>query len=78
MREKLKETGKYDDLFETLLVSLTTVGLEYSKCAAVDATFVDAPRRRNLTKAQSEALKEHDKTGAELPFEGAAFEGAAL
>jgi len=69
VREKLKETGKYDDLFETLLVSLTTVGLEYSKCAAVDATFVDAPRRRNLTKAQSEALKEHDKTGAGLPFE---------
>ena len=69
LREKLKETGKYDDLFSALLTALSAVGLEYSKCAAVDATFVDAPRRRNLTKEQSEALKEHDKTGMELPFE---------
>ena len=70
LREKLKETGKYDDLFQTLLVSLANAGLEYSKCAIVDATFVDAPRNRNLNKAQREALKKRDKNpDFELPFE---------
>ena len=64
LREKLKETGKYEDLFQALLDALAGVGLEYSKCAIVDATFVDAPRRRNLRKEQSEALK-----AGELPFE---------
>jgi IS5 family transposase len=47
---------------------LSGAGLQYSKCAIVDSTFVDAPRRRNLTKEQNAALKEHKKTGAELPF----------
>ena len=56
-------------MFQTLLDELSKVGLEYSKCALVDATFVDVPRRRNLRKEQNEALKEHSKTGAELPFE---------
>lgn len=70
IREKLKETGKYEDLFNTLMEALSTVGLEYSKCAIVDATFVDAPRNRTLNKAQREALKEHDKNPeSELPFE---------
>lgn len=69
LREKLKATKKYDDLFETLLVTLSNIGLQYSKCAIVDATFVDAPRRRNLTAKQEKALKEHQKTGVELPFE---------
>lgn len=70
LREKLKETGKYDDLFQALLNSLSDIGLEYSKCAIVDATFVDAPRNRNLRKEQQEALKEHDKNpDTELPFE---------
>jgi IS5 family transposase len=68
LREKLKETGKSEELFHTLPDELANVGLEYSKCAIVDATFVDAPRRRNTTKAQDEALKEHDKTGMPLPF----------
>ena len=70
LREKLKETGKYDDLFQALLDALANAGLEYSKCAIVDATFVDAPRNRNLSKEQREALKEHDKNPeSELPFE---------
>jgi IS5 family transposase len=69
LREKLKETGNYEKLFQTLLSALSSVGLEYSKCAIVDATFVDAPRRRNLRKEQYKALKEHDKSGGELPFE---------
>lgn len=70
LREKLKETGKYDDLFRALLDALSNIGLEYSKCAIVDATFVDAPRNRNLRKEQREALKEHDKNpDTELPFE---------
>ena len=64
LREKLKETGKYDDLFQALLDALSNIGLEYSKCAIVDATFVDAPRRRNTSKEQNEALK-----SGELPFE---------
>jgi len=45
------------------------VGLEYSKCVLVDATFVDTPRRRNLSKDQYKALKKHGKDGTELPFE---------
>lgn len=70
LREKLKETGKYDDLFQALLESLSNTGLEYSKCAIVDATFVDAPRNRNLHKEQQNALKEHDKNpDTPLPFE---------
>jgi IS5 family transposase len=70
LRETLKETGKYEDLFTTLLDTLKNVGLEYSKCAIVDATFVDAPRNRNLSKEQREALKEHDKNpDTEIPFE---------
>ena len=69
LRERLKETGKYEDLFQTLLTELAGTGLKYSKCAIVDATFVDAPRRRNLRKEQYEALKAHDKGEAELPFE---------
>lgn len=64
LREKLKETGKYEDLFKALLDALTNVGLDYSKCAIVDATFVDAPRRRNTSKEQNEALK-----SGGLPFE---------
>jgi IS5 family transposase len=68
LREALKETKKYEDMFETLLSMLSTVGLEYSKCGIIDATFIEAPRRRNLTKEQSEALKAHKETGAELPF----------
>ena len=70
LREALKVTGKYDDLFQALLDALAKAGLEYSKCAIVDATFVDAPRNRNLSKDQREALKEHDKNPeGELPFE---------
>ena len=70
MREKLKETGKYDDLFQALSETLENVGLEYSKCGIVDATFVDAPRNRNLDKEQREALKAHEKNPeSELPFE---------
>jgi len=70
LREKLKETGKYDDLFQALSEALENVGLEYSKCGIVDATFVDAPRNRNLSKEQREALKAHAKNPeSELPFE---------
>ena len=70
LREKLKETGKYDDLFQALLDALANVGLEYSKCAIVDSTFVEAPRNRRLNKQQKEALKEHDKNPeTELDFE---------
>jgi len=70
LREKLKETGKYNDLFQALLAALSNAGLEYSKCAIVDATFIDAPRNRNLSKEQREALKERDKNpDSELPFE---------
>jgi len=69
LRETIKKTGKYDELFNTLLSELSGVGLEYSKCAIVDSTFVDAPRRRNLTKEQSKALKAHQKENAELPYE---------
>jgi IS5 family transposase len=69
LREKLRTSGKYEELFKTLLIMLSNVGLQYSKCAIVDSTFVDAPRRRNLSSAQEKALKEHRKTGAELPFE---------
>ena len=70
LREKLKETGKYDDLFKALLDALSDNGLEYSKCAIVDATFVDAPRNRRLRKEQRELLKERDKEPQiELPFE---------
>lgn len=69
LREVLKNTGKYDELFNTLLRILSDVGLEYSNCAIVDSTFVEAPHRRNLTKEQSEALKAHKKYGKELPFE---------
>jgi len=70
LREKLKETGKYEDLFQALLDALAKIGLEYSKCAIVDATFVDAPRNRNLKKEQREVLKERDKNPQiALPFE---------
>jgi IS5 family transposase len=70
LREKLKETGKYEDLFQALLDALSNIGLEYSKCAIVDATFVDAPRNRRINKEQREALKDHDKNpDTELPFE---------
>jgi len=69
LREKLKETGKHADLFQAFWAALNEVGIEYSKGTIVDATFEDAPRRRNLRKDQYEALKEHDKTGAELPLE---------
>jgi IS5 family transposase len=70
LREKLKETKTYDDLFRALLVAIADAGLEYSKCAIVDATFVDSPRNRNLSKKQREALKAHDKKPDEpLPFE---------
>jgi IS5 family transposase len=64
LREKLKETGKYDELFQVLLDELAKVGLEYSKCAVVDATFIDAPRGRKIKKAQYEALK-----AGVMPFE---------
>ena len=70
LREKLKETGKYDDLFQVLLDQLAKAGLEYSKCAIVDATFIEAPRNRTLKKDQWKALKERDKNPEiELPFE---------
>lgn len=70
LKERLKETGKYDDLFKTLLKMLSANGLEYSKCAIVDATFVDAPRNRRLSKEQRETLKERDKNPKiEMPFE---------
>lgn len=70
LREKLKETGTYDKLFQTLLDELSKVGLEYSKCAIVDATFVDAPRNRNIKKEHKEILKERDKNPEiELPFD---------
>jgi IS5 family transposase len=66
----LKESGGYESLFETLLKAISDAGLEYSKCAIVDATFVDAPRNRNLNKRQRESLKLRDKTpDAPLPFE---------
>ncbi|GHV39070.1 hypothetical protein FACS1894187_18610 [Synergistales bacterium] len=56
LREKLKETGKYDDLFQALLAELSEVSLEYSKCAIVDATFIEAPRRRNISKEDNPNL----------------------
>ena len=69
LREKLKETGAYEELFETLKEELAKAGLEYSKCAIVDATFVDAPRNRNIRKADHEALKAHDKNPeSPIPF----------
>jgi len=64
LREKIKQTEKYKAMFQTLLDELSSAGLEYSKCAIVDATFNDAPRRRNTSKEQNEALKK-----GELPFE---------
>ncbi len=70
LKEALKETGKYEDLFQALLDTLSDTGLEYSKCGIVDATFVDAPRNRKIKKEQRETLKEraHDPR-TELPFE---------
>jgi IS5 family transposase len=69
LREKLKETGAYEELFETLNKELAKTGLEYSKCAIVDATFVDAPRNRNIKKDDKEALKAHDKDPKQpIPF----------
>ena len=66
----MKESGKYDDLFQTLLEALANTGLEYSKCAIVDATFIDAPRNRNIKKRQREILKEHNHNPeVEIPFE---------
>jgi len=70
LEEKLKETGAYDKLFEALLASLSNVGLEYSKCAIVDASYVDAPRNRNIKKENREILKERDKNpDTPIPFE---------
>lgn len=70
LREAIKETGKHDDLFSVLLVELSKVGLEYSECGIVDATFVDAPRNRNIKKENKEILKERDKNPEiELPLE---------
>jgi IS5 family transposase len=70
LNERLNETGKYNALFDALLESLSDVGLEYSKCAIVDASFVEAPRNRRLKKEQYEALKEHDNNpDTPLPFE---------
>ena len=70
LREALRKAGKHDELFDALLAALSTVGLEYSKCGIVDATFVDAPRSRSISKEQREALKTRDKDpDAEIPFE---------
>ena len=70
LREALKETGKYDDLFNVLFEVLEDVGLVYSKCAIVDATFVDAPRNRSIKKEQREILKERSHNPeVEVPFE---------
>jgi len=70
LREALKETGKYEALFQTLLEVLNSVGLEYSKCGIVDATFVDAPRNRNIKKEQRGILKERTHNPeTEIPFE---------
>jgi IS5 family transposase len=70
LKEALKETGKYEDLFQALLDALANVGLEYSKCAIVDATFLDAPRNRRVNKEQREILKERSHNPeTELPFE---------
>ncbi len=69
LREALKESGKYEDLFQELLEKLTNTGLEYSKCAIVDASFVDAPRNRSINKEQREVLKERAQNPeTELPF----------
>ncbi len=70
LKETLKETGKYDDLFQALLDALADTGLEYSKCAIVDATFIDTPRNRRVNKEQREILKDRTHNPeTELPFE---------
>jgi len=70
LRERLKETGRYEELFKTLLDRLRDVGLEYSKCCVVDATFIEAPRNRKLRKEHYASMKEHDeKPETEMPFE---------
>jgi IS5 family transposase len=70
LKEALKKTGKYDDLFKALLETLSRMGLKYSKCAIVDATFIEAPRNRSIKKRQREILKERSHNpGVEIPFE---------
>lgn len=70
LKETLKKTGKYEDLFQALLEALSNAGLEYSKCAIVDATFLDAPGNRNIKKEQREILKERSHNlDIEIPFE---------
>jgi IS5 family transposase len=70
LKEALKETGKYEDLFQALLQALAEAGLEYSKCAIVDATFIDVPRNRSIKKEQRETLKERSHNpNVEIPFE---------
>lgn len=62
LKETLRKTGKYADLFSAFWTMLKTVGITYSKGAIVDATFVDAPKRRVTTKEENEQLK-----GGEIP-----------
>ena len=69
LKEALKETGKYEDLFQALLEAMANTGLEYSKCAIVDATFIDTPRNRNIKKEQREILKERSHNQeVKIPF----------
>ena len=57
LREKLKQTGKYDDLFKAFWEMLEKNGIVASKGVIVDATFVDAPRRRAITREEIQQLK---------------------
>jgi IS5 family transposase len=57
LKEALKSSGKYDALFEAFWDLLNENGIEYSKGAITDATFVDAPRRRVTTRDESRQIK---------------------
>jgi IS5 family transposase len=56
-RERLKETGAHDALFEMFVEAMQEKGIITRKGSIVDATFVDAPRQRN-SREDNAAIKD--------------------
>jgi len=56
-REKLKDSGVYDDLFLLFNETMEKLGVITHKGSIVDASFVDVPRQRN-TREENKTIKE--------------------
>jgi IS5 family transposase len=57
LKEALKDSGKHEDLFRTFWEMLERAGIVYSKGTIVDATFIEAPKRRVTKREENERLK---------------------